>query len=268
MSDPSDYRDFTHTGPGTLAGRYLRTFWQPVYRSADLAPGYAVPVRIMREDLALYRDEPSPSSGASSNGSAAPTNAGTTHLLSLHCAHRGAPLNVGDVEGTTIRCGYHGWRYDGGGLCVEPPGEDDSTAGTVRLRGYPTREYLGLIFAYLGEGEPPPLRRFPDFEALGVLAAGAPEYWPCNYFNRIDNAPDGGDADVDRLFAIATTSIDESERQRATVALHKRISQVAGYGPLYYSVQMLLARSGVRGPIGNYGPQLGMTWNIFEWEVR
>lgn len=99
------------------------------------------------------------------------------------------------------------------------------------------------------------------------------------YFNFTSPPPDAGpgvaeqnrgtfrDADVDRFFAIATTSFDESERQRATVGLHKRISEVAGYAPLYYSVQMLLARSGVRGPIGNYGPQLGMTWNIFEWEV-
>jgi hypothetical protein len=26
------WTDFAHTGPGTLAGRFLRTFWQPVYR--------------------------------------------------------------------------------------------------------------------------------------------------------------------------------------------------------------------------------------------
>ena len=25
----ADYTDFAHTGPGTLAGRYLRLFWQP-----------------------------------------------------------------------------------------------------------------------------------------------------------------------------------------------------------------------------------------------
>jgi DNA-binding Xre family transcriptional regulator len=30
-----DY-DFVHTGPQTLAGRYMRMFWQPVYRSDDL----------------------------------------------------------------------------------------------------------------------------------------------------------------------------------------------------------------------------------------
>ena len=33
----ADYTDFEHVGPGTLAGRYLRRFWQPLYRAEDLA---------------------------------------------------------------------------------------------------------------------------------------------------------------------------------------------------------------------------------------
>ena len=53
----SDYKDFAHTNPGTLAGRYLRAFWQPVYRSEDIAPGWTKPIRIMGEDLTLYRGE-------------------------------------------------------------------------------------------------------------------------------------------------------------------------------------------------------------------
>ena len=40
------FRDFAHIGPGTLAGRFLRRLWQPVYVSKDLAPG--IPVRIKR----------------------------------------------------------------------------------------------------------------------------------------------------------------------------------------------------------------------------
>jgi len=28
------------------------------------------------------------------------------------------------------------------------------------------------VFAYLGEGEPPPIRRYPDFEAAAGLAVG------------------------------------------------------------------------------------------------
>ncbi len=37
--------DFHATGPGTLAGRYLRRHWQPVYHVADLPSAKLVDVR-------------------------------------------------------------------------------------------------------------------------------------------------------------------------------------------------------------------------------
>src|SRR4051794_25136668 len=49
------WMDFVHTGPGSLAGRFLRSFWQPVYRAEDLRLGRARPLKIMGEDLTLYR---------------------------------------------------------------------------------------------------------------------------------------------------------------------------------------------------------------------
>src|SRR5207244_10946251 len=90
------YEDYVHIGPGTLAGRYLRMFWQPVYRSQDLAAGKMVPIRIMGEDLTLYR-------GAN----------GEAHVMAFRCAHRGTQLSTGWVEVDDIRCRYHGWQYDG-----------------------------------------------------------------------------------------------------------------------------------------------------------
>ena len=44
------YADIVHTGPGTIAGRYMRSFWQPVFVSADLAKGRTKPVHIMSEN--------------------------------------------------------------------------------------------------------------------------------------------------------------------------------------------------------------------------
>ena len=46
---------FSKSGPGTLGGKYLRLFWQPVMNSNELAPGRAKPIRIMNEDFTLYR---------------------------------------------------------------------------------------------------------------------------------------------------------------------------------------------------------------------
>ena len=102
----ADYKDFAHTGPDTLAGRYLRMFWQPVYISDELPPGMAKPIRIMCEDFTLYRGE-----------------SGTPHVIASRCAHRGMQLSPGWIEGDCIRCFYHGWKYDGSGQCIEQPAE-------------------------------------------------------------------------------------------------------------------------------------------------
>ena len=34
-----DDADFVHTGPATLAGKYMRRFWQPIYVSETLKQG-------------------------------------------------------------------------------------------------------------------------------------------------------------------------------------------------------------------------------------
>jgi 5,5'-dehydrodivanillate O-demethylase len=167
-------QDLYSTKPGTLAGRYLRRFWQPVGRSQDVAAGRAYTTKLMDELLTVYRGE-----------------TGRVQVTQSHCPHRAALLSSGWVEGDTIRCRYHGWRYDETGQCVEQPGEDAAFASKICLRTYPAQDYLGLVFAYLGDDEPPPMRRFPDLERAGVAEAVALlEHWPCNFFNRIDNAGD------------------------------------------------------------------------------
>src|SRR5688572_7679497 len=102
-----DYRDFAHTGSGTLAGRYMRSFWQPVYRAKDLSSGHTKPIKIMGEEFTLYRGE-----------------GGAPHVVAFRCAHRGTQLSAGSVEDDCIRCVYHGWKYDSSGQCVEQPAEE------------------------------------------------------------------------------------------------------------------------------------------------
>jgi 5,5'-dehydrodivanillate O-demethylase len=165
--------DLVRTGPDTVAGRYLRSFWQPVMRSEDLVAGVAQPLRLMGEDFTVYR-------GAS----------GKAQVVAPRCPHRLTRLHMGWVEGDEIRCLYHGWKFDAAGQCVHQPGEREAFTKGTRIASYPTAEYLGLIWAYLGEGEVPPMRRYPDFERPGLLSVGLPERWPCNYFNRLDNATD------------------------------------------------------------------------------
>lgn len=161
------------TGPGTLAGRYLRSFWQPVYHSADIAAGAAKPLRIMSETFTLYR-------GAS----------GALHLVDGFCPHRGMQLSAGTVEGEAIRCFYHGWKFDGAGECIEQPAEESSFCAKVRVRSYPVREYLGLAFAFLGDGEPPVLPLYPEFEYFDGLLEIDSYQRGCNYYQNLENALD------------------------------------------------------------------------------
>jgi 5,5'-dehydrodivanillate O-demethylase len=196
------YSDFVHTNPDTLAGRFMRMFWQPVYRSQDLPTGKAVPITIMGEEFTLYRGE-----------------GGAAHLLTQRSAHRGTQLSHGSVEGDCNRSFYHGWKYDGSGQCVEQPAEKTSFAANVRIRSYPTEEYIGLIFAYLGEGSPPPLPRLREFEKQGVLEVET-FVRACNYFNDLDNACDPfhvtfvhGESriDVNRFIDAANLSAEETD---------------------------------------------------------
>jgi phthalate 4,5-dioxygenase len=139
----------TRTGPGTPGGDLLRRYWQPVALAEELPPGGApLPVTILGEDLVLFRDD-----------------AGRVGLLGLHCAHRGADLSYGRLEDGGLRCLYHGWLYNVEGRCLEQPGEPAGSTfkDRIRQRAYPCQEQAGLIFAYLGPGEPPLL---PAYDAL------------------------------------------------------------------------------------------------------
>jgi 5,5'-dehydrodivanillate O-demethylase oxygenase subunit len=169
----TDFDDLVHTGPDTLAGRYLRSMWQPVYHGVDLVAGQAKPLKILGQRFTLYRGE-----------------TGTPHLIDPDCRHRGTTLSAGHVEGDAIRCFYHGWKYDCDGQCIEQPPEQSRFAGKVRLRSYPVREYLGLIFAYLGDGKPPEFPLHPEFAHFDGLLEIDSYQRRCNYFQNLDNALD------------------------------------------------------------------------------
>ena len=165
----------TQTGPGTDMGRLLRRFWQPVAVSQTLKHGRAVPLRVLGEDLTLYRGE-----------------SGTAHLVAGRCAHRRTVLHTGWVQGDEIRCIYHGWKYAGTGQCTEAPAEGTAAAARIKIAGYPVHEYCGLIFAYLGEGPAPAfdLPRKDAFERPNLILRARIQSWPCNWFQMIENSLD------------------------------------------------------------------------------
>lgn len=165
--------DGVRTGPGTPAGRYLRQFWQPVYHSVDLRPGRPVAIRIMSQDFTLYRG-----------------TSGQAHMVDARCPHRGTQLSSGWIEGEDLRCFYHGWKFSPDGKCLEQPAEENAFCHRVALGAYPVREYLGLVFAFLGIGQPPEFPLHPEFETFDGVVEIDSYSRDCNYFQNLENALD------------------------------------------------------------------------------
>jgi 5,5'-dehydrodivanillate O-demethylase len=170
-----DYSDFVCTDHGTLAGRFMRSFWQPICLAVEVETGRTRREKIMGQFITLYRGEN-----------------GALYAVADRCPHRGTQLSAGWVEGDCLRCFYHGWKFSGDGECVEQPAEKDSFKDKIRIDSYPVREYLGMVFVYLGEGETPEFPRYPELEdeRAGELVQGARAPVPCNFFQRIENAAD------------------------------------------------------------------------------
>jgi len=173
VQPPSRLDDLVSTAPGTPAGRYLRSFWNPIYHSADLKSGRPVPLRIMSESYTLYRGD-----------------GGEAHLVEARCPHRGTQLSAGRVEGDALRCFYHGWKFESDGRCSEQPADESRFCDRVSIRTWPVREHLGLVFAFLGEGKPPEFPLYPEFERFAGLLEIDSYLRRCNYFQNIDNALD------------------------------------------------------------------------------
>ncbi|MDO8730824.1 MAG: aromatic ring-hydroxylating dioxygenase subunit alpha [Candidatus Omnitrophota bacterium] len=121
-----------------------RDHWYPLARSHKLKPGKALAASFAGEPIALIR-----------------TQSGALVALEDRCAHRQVPLSAGVVDGERVRCGYHGWTYDGSGKCVDVPylGKRDTLPNGVR--SYPCREAYDFIFVFPGDPAKADDSRFP-----------------------------------------------------------------------------------------------------------
>ena len=167
----------TRVGPGTPMGKLLRRYWQPIGGASELDVNPIKPIRLMGENLVLYKDR-----------------AGTYGLVDRHCPHRRADLAYGWVEDRGIRCSYHGWLMDETGQCIEQPYEDTvspkpSKTG-CRIAGYPVRELAGLLWAYMGPLPAPELPVWEPFTWRNGFREVVLADVPCNWFQCQENSID------------------------------------------------------------------------------
>ena len=121
----------------------FREYWYPGVWAKQVRRTRPLSLKMLDEDLVLFRGKD-----------------GRVVALSDWCPHRGARLSRGFCEFSgTVTCPYHGYTYDESGQgvagLIESP--NSTLASKLKARRYPTAEWRGIVFVWMGETEPVPL---------------------------------------------------------------------------------------------------------------
>jgi 3-ketosteroid 9alpha-monooxygenase subunit A len=134
--------------------------WFIVAESSELAQG-PLAVRFFGQDFALYRGQ-----------------SGKPVMLDAYCSHMGTHLaasksamivqNGEQIEGDSIRCPYHGWRYGPDGQLDDIPYHDGPCPKSGAIASYEVRDVMGCVMMWFDpeggepEYEPPLLKEWND----------------------------------------------------------------------------------------------------------
>lgn len=171
--EQNDY--LTQVGPGTPLGNLLRRYWFPVAAASELKDKSTKKVRLLGEDLVLFRDM-----------------SGRFGLVQERCPHRGVSMVHGIPEENGIRCQYHGWCFNSKGQCIEQPNEPEHSTfkDRIQIKAYQVQEMGGLIFGYMGPEPAPLLPRFDGFVADNAIRVIGQAVLPVNWLQIMENSMD------------------------------------------------------------------------------
>ena len=159
-------------------GRIARAHWIPACLSEEVAEadGTPVPVRLLGEDLVAFRD-----------------SEGRVGLLGRQCPHRRASLLLARNEDCALRCLYHGWKIDVSGNVLEMPSETSGSALKAKVKhvAYPTHEWAGVVWTYLGPAAEQPEFQPPSWAPRAETKVSvAKVIVPCNWAQILEGAID------------------------------------------------------------------------------
>ena len=125
---------------------FLRNAWYMFGWRDELPEGGMLARTVLDEPIVVYR------------------NVETGSLVALHdrCPHRFAPLSRGRLEGTEIRCGYHGLKFDCEGACTENPFNRGAIPRAAKVRSFPVVEAPGTIWVWTGDPHGADVALIPD----------------------------------------------------------------------------------------------------------
>ncbi len=154
---------------------FLKNCWYVAAWDHELIDGKLLSRTVLGDHVLLYRGD-----------------SGEVIALNDRCPHRGALLSRGRREGDSIRCMYHGIKYDQSGKCVQIPGQD-MIPPKLRVRKYPLAESGHLIWIWMGDPAKADPALITDFPPLhDPQWKGLPGYlhYDANYLLIVDNLSD------------------------------------------------------------------------------
>jgi phenylpropionate dioxygenase-like ring-hydroxylating dioxygenase large terminal subunit len=120
--------------------------WYWALPSAKLKRGRARALSFLGREMVIYRGVD-----------------GRARAMDAYCPHMGAHLAEGKVEGNSIRCLFHYWKYDETGRCAEIPSQQQ-TDFVPCIRTFPVEEKYGLIWIWAGSQVRLPVPFVPELE--------------------------------------------------------------------------------------------------------
>lgn len=156
-------------------GRMMRErHWIPCARSEGIEAGGAPrAIRLLGRNYVAFRAED-----------------GRLGFFDEGCPHRGVSLMLAHTDGCSLRCIFHGWRFDISGELLEIPGESDAPSPAfvkrASLKPYPTFEGGGLVWVYLGQGAPPPRPPLPFIDLPKENIWVTRSVTPCNWLQGVE----------------------------------------------------------------------------------
>ncbi|MBY0554685.1 aromatic ring-hydroxylating dioxygenase subunit alpha [bacterium] len=119
----------------------IKNQWYAAVSSKDLKPEQMLSLEIMGDPVLFFRK-----------------STGEVSAIRDICPHRGIPFKHGRLVHDMVECPYHGWKFDGGGVCREIPSltetqKEKLDCTKIKVKSYQVQERYGCIWAFIGDAD-------------------------------------------------------------------------------------------------------------------
>lgn len=151
--------------------------WQPVAIAAEIQRNRAYSIWFNHNPLVIFRAQDN-----------------QIKALDDLCPHRQAPLSQGKIIQGEIQCPYHGWQFNGEGVCTRVPGLQNSNCKSSLVKAWALKEEIGLLWCCDNKTD----YQLPEFSpAMPLMKSQTLDYFfmqdkvQTDLFSLIENFLDG-----------------------------------------------------------------------------